>query len=156
MYCEKLALIKECKLLKFELIREAMADLKYLIIKASGESMSPTIIDGENVIVDSVLSKNSLQIGDIILFYDFKYDLVLHRLISEGKNTFILQGDNVDTLDIIEFKNMLGKVNTNIKIEDLNLNEKKQYIRKVDDYSIVMNINSGELISFDIYPKEVK
>ncbi len=145
------ALIEKILLSKYELLKETIILSKHLIIKVKGESMLPTLIEGEKVIIDPIFKESDLQIGDIILFYDFEYDLVLHRLICKDYNKFILKGDNGDIVDIIEFKNIIGKVNNNINLKDLGQPDDQQYIKRIDDYSIVVNINSGELISFNLY-----
>lgn len=150
MYCKNKSVTEKLLLAKYELLRDAIILLKHLIIKVNGESMMPTLIDSEKVVIDPILGGDDLQVGDIILFYDFAYDLVLHRLIYKEDNKYILKGDNGDIVDSIEFKNIIGKVNS-MDLKGLQKLTTKQFIKKVDDYIININVSLGELISINLY-----
>lgn len=154
MYYKNQLIIEKLSLAKIQLLKEIICDLKHLIVKVSGESMLPTLMANEKIAIDPINKAEDLQNGDIILFYDVNYNLALHRLIREGGNKFILQGDNAETLDIIEFENIIGRLNSNIPLNSISCESKKKYLKHVDDYVITITINFGELVSSNLYSQK--
>ncbi|MDH3278442.1 MAG: signal peptidase I [Nitrosopumilus sp.] len=82
----------------------------FLIVE--GKSMLPTILPGSFVITKA---ENSYKVDDIVAFYlraSGQEKIVVHRIIEEKENGFLIQGDNNPTPDPGLFKNdrILGKV----------------------------------------------
>lgn len=147
MHCKQKRLEK-LLLAKIRLLKQALEDLDYIIIKVSGESMIPTFFDNDKVIIYPVIDVKDISNGDILLFYDFEYILVLHRLVSKENNRFILKGDNATNLDDISLDNIVGRVSTDT-ICDIN---KKSivYSEKIDGYVMNLIIANNELSSFEL------
>lgn len=135
------SLIRKLQITKMEMIKEATNNYSLCKIRVQGESMLPCITDGELLSISPVCTKDELSIGDIIFFYDSHFILALHRLILINKSTYILKGDNTNTVDRINFEQIIGKVVTG------NQNNKTvNIIRRIDKYSIQIKIIDGELI----------
>ena len=88
-----------------------------------GESMSPTLLPGESLLVqDDFYKYHPLQVGDIILLqHPTQSDLIMVKRIHQIKDTEILVlGDNpsksTDSRDFgfIKNSNILGKVTSKI------------------------------------------
>lgn len=82
--------------------------------RAPGDSMMPTIFDGERVTIQPIESSD-IKPGDIIL-YRYPGSIVAHRVISiekrdSGAPRFILRGDALGAPDeAVEIEQVLGKV----------------------------------------------
>ena len=81
---------------------------------ATGQSMKPTIKDGEVIIIEPV-EPAKIERGDII-FYRAKRGVIAHRVMAiartdGGQPTFILRGDSAVTDDPpVASSNILGRV----------------------------------------------
>lgn len=115
---------------KYFLIRQTIQDLQYLEISVSGDSMEPTFYDGETVLVTSLPAE--LRLGDILLFYDFKDLLVLHRIVDFQEDCVVLVGDNATTKDIINVDQILGKA-------VCKASEMPMINRRTKDYSCIVH-----------------
>ncbi len=93
---------------KVSLLSQIIKDQHYLEIEVSGTSMEPTLHDGETVLIEP--TEGQLNIDDIILFYDSKYQLALHRIIGFDDKVIVLCGDNATTKDKITIDQVLGKM----------------------------------------------
>lgn len=142
--------IEELKKLKIELIREAISDLSIMIIKVFGESMLPTIRGNEKLIVEFVDSIKDLHVNDLIFFYDVNYKLVLHRLIKIDNEILILKGDNCESKDVINFRQVLGKLSEKNKIDSLVC---KEYIKETCQYGLFLRVDKSELVSVNLYTR---
>lgn len=82
--------------------------------RAPGDSMMPTVFDGERVTIQPIESSD-IKPGDIIL-YRYPGSVIAHRVISiekrdSGAPRFILRGDALGAPDeVVEVDQVLGKV----------------------------------------------
>lgn len=85
---------KEINLSDMEsIITEVINGGSTVTITASGSSMEPLIRNGaDNVVLRKADRK--LQKGDIVFYKRSSGKLVLHRIIGEDENGYILRGDN--------------------------------------------------------------
>ena len=85
-------------------------DTEFLIVQ--GKSMLPTILPGSFVVTKTA---PSYEIGDIVSFPLTTAritNIVVHRIIAEGENGFIIKGDNNEKADRGQYtdEDILGKV----------------------------------------------
>lgn len=91
-----------------------MLRLGYAVrFRAGGQSMHPTIKDGEMITVEPV-TPSDVKRGDILL-YQFKKGVIAHRVMRVEREAaqlrFILQGDSSRTCDApVEASEILGRV----------------------------------------------
>ncbi|HST21878.1 MAG TPA: signal peptidase I [Blastocatellia bacterium] len=81
--------------------------------RAGGQSMHPTIKDGEMITVEPV-TPGDVKRGDILL-YEFKKSVIAHRVMRVERKAaqlrFILRGDSSQTCDApVEASEILGRV----------------------------------------------
>jgi signal peptidase I len=78
-----------------------------------GRSMLPTLHPGEGVLIDPVIDKRELLIGDIIVFPDPRGSEknIIHRVIDVCETGYKTQGDNNRREDdyIVKFEMVRGK-----------------------------------------------
>ena len=80
--------------------------------QAKGWSMSPFILDGDLISVVPI-SNSKLKTGDIVAYINpGSSKLVVHRIVSDQQNAYLIRGDNQDDQDsdIILPENILGRV----------------------------------------------
>ena len=97
--------------LKFNLLMKVLCKVRFMEVTVSGESMEPTLYHSD-VIVITLLDQLPKH-GDVLLFYDSDYLLVLHRVVRIENDIIFLKGDNSnedDLLDIIPIDNIIGKM----------------------------------------------
>ncbi len=93
--------------------------------RAGGQSMFPTIKDGEMITVEPVAT-DEIKRGDIVL-YRFKRGVIAHRVVSIEKQAgsghrFILRGDSSAMCDApVEAEKVLGRV-ISVEREGRNIN----------------------------------
>ena len=134
---------------KFSLIREIILSQKQLSIKVSGTSMEPTVFDGEKVVVEPI--GEMPRLGDVLLFDDYNYQMVLHRIIEIRGNTITLCGDNAKSFDVIDRTRILGKMVCKESKHNLDFTKTCQFYKKtLHDFVICAVINSGELIRIEV------
>ncbi len=74
-------------------ILEVLENNSTVTLTASGQSMEPLIHDGtDNVVLKRIEQKPKK--GDIVFFKRNNGRLVLHRIVGEDENGYILMGDN--------------------------------------------------------------
>lgn len=62
-----------------------------LSFRAGGKSMSPFILDNEQVILEPLI--RTLRVGDVILFETKSRHLTLHRIVDIKRDGYITRGD---------------------------------------------------------------
>ncbi len=72
---------------------EVLENGSKVTVFASGHSMEPLIHDGKDCVVLKKTEKKPRK-GDVIFYKRNNGRLVLHRIIGEDENGFILRGDN--------------------------------------------------------------
>ncbi len=84
-------------------------------ILASGKSMEPVIVDGQDTVVLTRAEK-SLRKNDIVLFKRNNGRLVLHRIIAIDGNQITLRGDSqwiIETVDASQVMGVLDSIERN-------------------------------------------
>lgn len=86
---------------QYNILLQLLKSRRYITIKATGNSMLPTIKSGDNLIVDSNLE--NLKIGDIVLYSEItkKTEIfIVHRIVAcvEDK-IYLTKGDNNNMYD---------------------------------------------------------
>ena len=76
-------------------------------ILASGKSMEPVILDGQDTVVLKKAEK-PLQKNDIVLFKRDNGKLVLHRIIAGDGNKITLRGDSQWTTETVDTSRVMG------------------------------------------------
>lgn len=102
--------------LKIELLKKCVKELPYMRVQVSGNSMEPTICDGEIINIKPV---KDIKIKDILWFVDDYGKMALHRVIELQDEKVILVGDNAEKKDQILRSQILGKAALNEKINDI-------------------------------------
>ncbi len=77
----------------FSYVAEEITEGKSVILRVKGKSMVPFLHEGD-IITLIPCDKNSLQVGDIVLFR-YRKNYFLHRIIKKNKEKLILQGDAI-------------------------------------------------------------
>jgi len=79
--------------------------------RANGFSMFPFIIDGD-VLTISPLGGSGLEVGSVVAFRRAEDNgIAVHRIVSRGKDYFLIKGDNISGVDgYIPRRNLLGFV----------------------------------------------
>ena len=76
-----------------ELIREMLAQGRTATFTVRGDSMAPTLQDGDQVrVVPSNPSK--LQPGELVMYVDAGSQIIIHRVVRVEGTTLIAKGDN--------------------------------------------------------------
>ncbi len=88
---------------------------KGFTVIANGNSMVPTIFEGDLITVKVVKENENIKIGEIVFFKNpvlFTENLfVAHRLVKKTKNGFLTKGDNCSEFDPnITFSSIVGIV----------------------------------------------
>ncbi|MBL7208962.1 MAG: signal peptidase I [Dehalococcoidia bacterium] len=93
-----------------ETMREALAQGRTATFTVRGDSMAPTLQDGDQVrIVASDPSK--LQTGEVMMYVDAGNQIIIHRVVRVEGTMLITKGDNRDRDDpAVPFGRVLGKV----------------------------------------------
>ena len=76
-------------------------------ILASGKSMEPVILDGQDTVVLKKVEK-PLQKNDIVLFKRENGNLVLHRIIAVDGKKITLRGDSQWTTETVDTSRVMG------------------------------------------------
>lgn len=110
----------ELKIFKFYLLKEGFS-----ILRLTGNSMHPTLMDNWKVKVKPVETKE-ITSGDIIVFD--QNELICHRIIGKlnwnKKLYFIHRGDSQKAGKIFEEKDLVGKVVEVFDTDDKRIDEK--------------------------------
>ena len=92
--------------LQIKLIRALLSKYGTTQINVSGNSMQPTLFNGDVV---TVKQENVYKDGDIIVF-EYKNELIIHRLLSQNQYICLCKGDNSFKVEDIDFSQILGRV----------------------------------------------
>ena len=92
-----------------ETVREALAQGRAVSFTVRGDSMGPTLQDGDHVrIVPADPSK--LQPGELVTYVDAGNQIIIHRVVRREGTTLITKGDNRDQDDPpVPFGRVLGR-----------------------------------------------
>lgn len=88
------------KILQKELLTQNIS------IKATGNSMYPTLSDGDMI---TVVQEDNYVVGDILVFW-YKQDFLVHRLLKICDGIYFCKGDNSFRLESVDKKFVVGKV----------------------------------------------
>ena len=96
----------------FRIILEELNNGKETYFSVHGNSMYPTIKDGENV---KIIKYQNIKIGDIIAYYlenNSECKIIVHRVIFLRTKYVLTKGDNNKYIDPLRvpYENILGKV----------------------------------------------
>lgn len=87
---------------------ETLARGQSVLLHARGFSMHPIIPDGTPVLVMPLAKARRLKVGDIVLARLFKA-LVLHRIVEEKAEGYVLKGDWNPAFDgVVPLTDILG------------------------------------------------
>lgn len=89
----------------------------YPLVMVTGQSMEPTLHDGDLVLIEGVDIKD-VQVGDIVVFYrpGSRSEIVIHRVVAkvevDGQVALKTQGDNSPTpdTDLVRQQDLLGRM----------------------------------------------
>lgn len=92
-------------LLNVKLLQSILQKDGYANIFVTGTSMEPTFFDGQQITVQKQIS---YEVGEVIVF-EYKQDLVVHRILYSNKNQYYCKGDNSFKIEDIDRSQILGK-----------------------------------------------
>ena len=92
-----------------ELVREALASGQAVLFKVRGDSMLPTLENGDQVKINPA-DPSDLHPGDLAVYVDAGGQIILHRVVAvrEGGN-IITKGDNRERAECVPCNQVLGK-----------------------------------------------
>ena len=94
------------------IIEESIKEGNSVRITVRGNSMSPLLIDGKDVVTLKPFLPDNLKVGDIVLFR-YKGTFLLHRIIEITNNTadntkIITKGDALYKSEVIEISDVVA------------------------------------------------
>lgn len=92
-----------------------LATEKIIVYKISGKSMMPMLVPNRDlVIIKSVEPNEIFAINDVVLYFNNKDNLVLHRIVEiKDDNTFVLLGDNCSYKEYdVDRNRIIGKLSS--------------------------------------------
>lgn len=111
---------------KMKLIKKCVEHVNCVRVPVYGDSMEPTILEGS---VITIKQKENYLPGDVVLFYDSQYRLVVHRIVSVSDDLVCLKGDNGDLYDYIPPNQIFGgMVAESVESQNLAFEEKIENI----------------------------
>ena len=114
------------------LYRMALEKRGIIRLKATGNSMYPTIKDGDIVTIRKFYSETPLGIGDIVLVKTFS-GIVLHRIVDIREDMIVTMGDNNPLIDgVFSISDIIGIVDkpSNNSLEDTKNSQASYEFRK--------------------------
>ncbi len=129
---------------KFEIIKQIIYDIRYLKIKVEGDSMKPTILSNDKVLIN-YSSVENLKVDDIVLYVEMK-EMKLHRIIEIISDEYLVKGDNEDYRQVIRYSQILGKLTNDIVI----LSCSKKYTKMIENYKFEISIYNNEIIGIEV------
>lgn len=78
-----------------------------LMFTVKGDSMTPTLYDGDKVIT---CKQSCYKNGDIIVYLYRNKQLFIHRIIAMSENSMICRGDNNRHFERVKKNDVIGKV----------------------------------------------
>lgn len=92
------------------LVRETLASGKPVNFTVRGDSMAPTLGDGDQVRIVSA-DPSALQPGNVVAYISTHGCLIMHRVVNVDNETIVTKGDNREKADpAIPLARVLGKV----------------------------------------------
>lgn len=100
----------------FAQVEENIARGQQVVIPLVGNSMLPTIADGDKVQLSPIADRRSLKIGDVVLFrYQGRH--ILHRIIKARDGAFVLQGDALSRREYVKSDEIVALL-TSVEFSD--------------------------------------
>lgn len=96
-------------------------------IRAVGDSMMPTIQNGEIISIFSFKKPEEIKIGSIILFQRYSLFLI-HRVVELINGYCLVKGDNETEVDAVRIKNIIG---LNKDISTMNQKEMRTFTKDI-------------------------
>ena len=116
------------------MIEEQIRKDNFLVSEANGNSMLPLLRDGDKVVIAKVFD---IKKYDVVLFKKESH-YILHRVIKIDNNKLIIRGDNNVATEVIEKKDVVGKLvgyyNENGYVEINDKLNRKYYFRSLPKY----------------------
>lgn len=116
------------------MIEEQLQKNNILVSEANGNSMLPLLRDGDKVVIAKVFD---IKKYDVVLFKKESH-YILHRVIKIDNNKLIIRGDNNVATEVIEKKDVIGKLvgyyNENGYVEINDKLNRKYYYRSLPKY----------------------
>lgn len=116
------------------MIEEQIRKDNFLVSEANGNSMLPLLHDGDKVVIAKVFD---IKKYDVVLFKKESH-YILHRVINIVNNKLIIRGDNNVATEVIEKKDVIGKLvgyyNKNGYVEINDKLNRKYYFRSLPKY----------------------
>ena len=108
--------MNEIKLNKRKIIDVCLERFGYVDLIARGQSMYPTIKDGEHI---RVLKCDDFIVGDIVAYWnDNSEKIIVHKIVFMHNEKIFTKGDNNPEIDkVVKQTQILGKVNLMKKIQ---------------------------------------
>lgn len=147
MFYDRKKVIQAINETKMALLKELLLEQKIISLSVNGNSMLPNIHPGEEIFISAVTTPDEISINDILLFYDYEYFFVLHRLLKITGQYFVLKGDNAHCMDHIKFNHILGKQIDSKTHSTASIVKK----RKVSGYTVEINLIQGKLAGCQVY-----
>lgn len=89
------------------ILRGILKQKNKFVISVKGNSMYPTFLEGEKV---KITNPHDLEKGDVVLFENYNFDLIFHRIEYISNGYVITRGDNHEFRDdIIERNSIIAK-----------------------------------------------
>ena len=93
-----------------EAVRETLAQGRAMTFTVRGDSMVPTLRDGDQVTIIPA-DPDKLQPGELVTYVDAGSQIITHRVVRVEGTMLITRGDNRDQDDpAVLFGRVLGKV----------------------------------------------
>lgn len=91
----------------FELVEESIEKGLEVKLRIRGNSMSPLLIDGVDVVTLKPFLPEKLVKGDII-FFRYKEGYILHRIVEIDNNKIVTKGDAMDKKEVIKISDIIA------------------------------------------------
>ncbi len=91
----------------FELVEESIAKGLEVKLRVRGNSMSPLLVDGVDIVTLRPFLPEKLVKGDII-FFRYKEGYVLHRIVEIDNTKVVTKGDAMDKKEIIKISDVIA------------------------------------------------
>lgn len=128
----------QCNYVKNVGIAQTLALEKRITFKVSGKSMLPMLIPNRDLITIKFLEDDELlSINDIVLYYNHRNKLTLHRIVNINNGLYCLLGDNCSKKEFdIKKSDIIGKLvcfkhrGIHYELNDIKYLNYVSYIRK--------------------------
>ncbi len=123
--------------IKYDILREALKELKSVKVLVYGDSMYPSFKTGDVVVINYV-GIYMPKVGDLLLCVGRKNNLVFHRVSMFDDKYIFVKGDNENYMLKIDRRRILGVYgDTKLKIEEIDFKNGivKIFSKKVGSYN---------------------